>query len=456
MALAREAGLPLDPWQEETLRVMLAERADGKWAAREVALIVPRQNGKGNVLAALALAGLFLFGEEMILHSAHELKTAIEAFKRLKQCIQSVPWLDGLVAKYPESHGFEGIVLKPDEETGVVREIRFVARSKSSGRGFSADRVILDEAFNLTAAMISALMPTLSARENPQIVYTSSAPINDPCSDVLRKICRRGRKGEDSSLAFIEFCCEDDVDPSSRKAWAQANPAYPHRIGPDDIRSELDAMELPDFLLERLGVWVDDEDTDGQVLPAEQWKATQNDSSLLEGVPCFALEVAEDRSWSAIGAAGRSSLGERVHAEVIEYRAGTDWIVARVGELIATHGAAGIVVPKATAAASMIAALTKAGVTVIEVTTEDQARYCGDLLDAVINERLWHRDQAALNVSVRGAVKRDAGDSGWCWSRRRSAIDIGPLVAVTNAAGQFGLAPPATATPFMFTIGGTT
>ena len=59
------------------------ERADGKWAAFETALIVPRQNGKGSILEARELAGLFLFGEQLILHSAHEFKTAQEAFRRV-------------------------------------------------------------------------------------------------------------------------------------------------------------------------------------------------------------------------------------------------------------------------------------------------------------------------------------------------------------------------------------
>lgn len=70
--LASSAGLHLDDWQQFALTSMLGERADGKWAAFETALIVARQNGKGSVLEARELAGLYLFGEQLILHSAHE------------------------------------------------------------------------------------------------------------------------------------------------------------------------------------------------------------------------------------------------------------------------------------------------------------------------------------------------------------------------------------------------
>ena len=73
--LAALAGLFLDPWQELVLQSALSERADGKWAALEVGLVVPRQNGKGSILEARELAGMFLLGEELILHSAHVFKT---------------------------------------------------------------------------------------------------------------------------------------------------------------------------------------------------------------------------------------------------------------------------------------------------------------------------------------------------------------------------------------------
>jgi hypothetical protein len=74
--LASELGLFLDPWQQWVLEQSLGERPDGRWAAFQVCLLCPRQNGKGSILEARELAGLFLFGEKKITHSAHEAKTA--------------------------------------------------------------------------------------------------------------------------------------------------------------------------------------------------------------------------------------------------------------------------------------------------------------------------------------------------------------------------------------------
>lgn len=44
--LAAVAGLELLPWQQLVLRNALGEKHD-RWAAFEVGLVVPRQNGKG-------------------------------------------------------------------------------------------------------------------------------------------------------------------------------------------------------------------------------------------------------------------------------------------------------------------------------------------------------------------------------------------------------------------------
>lgn len=202
--LAASAGLVLDPWQELVLEGALAEEPDprrrgkNRWCAPEVGVIVPRQNGKGGILEARELAGLFLFGERLILHSAHEFKTASEAFKRILVLIQNTPDLWREVKPkggVRTSHGDEGIELRSGQR------LRFVARSTGSGRGFTGDCIILDEAYNLSAANMSALLPTLAAVPNPQLWYTSSAPLPRQESDTLRRLCARGRAGAREAMA---------------------------------------------------------------------------------------------------------------------------------------------------------------------------------------------------------------------------------------------------------------
>jgi hypothetical protein len=47
--LLGEWGFGYDDWQQFTMREALREQPDGRWAAKEVGLEVPRQNGKGEL-----------------------------------------------------------------------------------------------------------------------------------------------------------------------------------------------------------------------------------------------------------------------------------------------------------------------------------------------------------------------------------------------------------------------
>ena len=245
VALAAVAALELDPWQRFVLEAGLRRR-EGRWAAFEVCLIVARQNGKGTVLEALELAALFLFPDvRLILHSAHEFKTAAEAFLRIRSVIEQNPDLDSQVSRIRTAAGAEAIELKDG------KRLRFVARSSGSGRGFTSDLVILDEAYKLGDQEMSALLPTLTARPDPQVWYTSTA--GNPGSVQLGRVRERGVNGGGGSLAFMEWSADElGYDPASPADWARANPGLGIRISSDYIERERDALGPEAFARERL------------------------------------------------------------------------------------------------------------------------------------------------------------------------------------------------------------
>jgi phage terminase large subunit-like protein len=267
VALAAEAGLRLDPWQRLVLEAGLRRRGS-RWAAFEVCLIVARQNGKGTVLEALELAALFLFPDvRLILHSAHQFKTAAEAFLRVRSVIEGNPDLESQVARIRTAAGAEAIELKDG------KRLRFVARSSGSGRGFTSDLVILDEAYELGDQEMAALLPTLSARPDPQVWYTSTA--GDPGSVQLGRVRERGVAGGDQSLAFLEWSADEAAyDPGDRRDWARANPGLGIRIAEDYVEREMSALGPEAFARERLSIG--DYPVDGgawETISADAWGA---------------------------------------------------------------------------------------------------------------------------------------------------------------------------------------
>jgi hypothetical protein len=170
LELVATAGLKPDPWQGMVLRDSLGE-VNKKWAAREVALILPRQSGKDEVCIYREIAGLYLLGERLIISSAHEFATSLESFRRLLEVIEGTPDFSRRVRKVTKTHGAEGVEL----DTG--QRITFRTRTATGARGFTADLVICNEAMVLSEDAHSTLVPTQSARPNPQTWYRRARSI---------------------------------------------------------------------------------------------------------------------------------------------------------------------------------------------------------------------------------------------------------------------------------------
>ena len=433
--LAALAGLHLDGWQQHVLRNALGERADGSWAAFEVGVCVPRQNGKGAILEARELAGLFLLGERLIIHSAHQFDTSLEAFRRLLQLIEDTPDLDAEVAKVSNAHGEEGITLRSGSR------IRFRTRTKGGGRGFSADCLILDEAMFLAESFHGALLPILSARPNPQVWYTGSAVDQYVHENgvVFSRVRKRGIDGDTAGLAYFEWSLDADnpglVDyrtATTEEAWAAANPALNIRISPEHVAYEQQSLGHREFVVERLNVG-DWPAADGMasVIDLARWDALEDAASVLPDPVALAFDMAPDRSMASIAAAGVRADG-RAHVEIVEHRRGTSWLPGRVAELVAAHENVGVGCDATGPAASLLPELQALGVIPEAFTSQEHAQACGRFFDAVEQATVRHLGSGELRTAVRGADRRPLGDA-WAWSRKNSSADISPLVAATLA-----------------------
>lgn len=425
--LAAHAGLILDDWQRFSLDVALGERRDGQWSAFEVGLVVPRQDGKGAILEARELAGLFLFGERLILHSAHEFKTAQEAFRRILFLVENTPDLWKRVLRVRTSHGEEGIELRSGAR------LRFVARSTGSGRGFSGDTVILDEAYALTSEAMAALLPTMAARPNPQLWYTSSAGMT--ASTHLKSVRARGIAGVDAHLAYLEWSAPEEAIRSldDRRWWAMANPALGIRMSEEFIAKEFAAMssDLRQFARERLGIW-SDEVADTVVAP-DVWQQAQ-EMTAHPGQPLvLGVEVHGDNDAGAIVAADGKAL------EVVEHQVGADWLASRTFELCARHRPTAVALDASGPARSLLPDLEGRGFRVVKLGSTDMGAACTAWLADLAEGLMAVRPHAGLTAAVAKATKKPTGDT-WVW--RRGDEDMSTLIAATAAWWQSKQPPP--------------
>jgi len=424
-------GFPLSDSQKLTLRNGLGERSDGSWAATRIADFGPRQGtGKNDKIAARELAGLILFGEELIIHTAHEFPTANESFLRLVSVFEAWDDLRAKVARIRYANGEQGIELISGQR------LKYRARTGGSGRGFAkADLIVYDEAQHLAQEHIAASGPAKLSNPNSQTWYAGSGGL--ATSAVAWAIRRSAMKGTGGRLAYTEMTAAVDgvaPDPLDRDAWYSCIPGLGRWVTEEGVLALYDELGPELFCREILCVWEPDPgDASNAIIPAEQWDALKvaTSSPIVSG-QTFALDVSPDRKWTSFAVAGRTT-DESIQLEVFDRRPGTSWVVERAKKLYTDHRKP-IRIEKGGPAGSLVTLLEEQGVEVEQVSTRDLARATGQFIDAALSGNLRHLGDPNLRAAVVGAELRASGDAE-LWARRSSKMDISPLVSCTIALG---------------------
>lgn len=451
--LCELAGLDLDEWQDASLRIALGKRPDGSglWAHRLVGAEVPRQDGKGVILEGRQLAGMFLIPDELlIIHTAHEFKTATESFTRLAALVEDEPLLSREVETIYTANGKEAIILKPTDEHPRKR-VKFLARSKKSGRGFTSDLLIFDEAQELSAEMVGAAGPTQSARPNPQTIYTGTA--GDQHADVWANVRDSGIQGTPRQ-AWIEYAAGDpddhvgdSIDLDDRREWYRANPAMhgpSPRMTEEAVENDRAMMDDENFARERLCLWWVERRV--SIIDADVWADLIKPGCEVGDKVCFAVDVPPERDSASIAVASELADGRR-HAELVDHRPGTSWVVERIVELDEKWSPQHIAIQPTSPAGSLMTeiadALSEKRVPVLPVSGVHLSQACGAFLDLVNDGRLdvQQNHTAEMAAAVDAARKRELTDGGFVWNRRDASSNIAPLMALTLATHAVGVEP---------------
>jgi hypothetical protein len=481
LEFAAAHGIDLDDWQSWVLTESLGTKTDGTWSAFEVAEIIARQNGKNATVEVRELFGLFVLSEPLIIHTAHEFKASNEHFLRVQDKIKSDADLDRRIKSIITSHGEEAVLLRPMPSLifgpgrkmirkSVAPRLRFLARSRGSGRSFTCDCLVWDEAMILSDDQVGASMPTMSAVPNPQLWYLASAGYPD--STQLASIRKRGIHG-DPDLAFFEWSirphnelcprderngrrtnryivCDKHDDRDDPANWAKANPALGIRITEQHVAKELKGMPPDTFDVERLGAgqWPTD-DEDWGAITQEQWDACQVKVTGGTVTPvCFAFDVTPNLDYAAIAVAWQRPSDGRVILEIPRlktdglpcFRRGTGWVVPALLDLRKRWRPLGIAAPKTAPASALIDDAENHGIELLKMSSTEEAQAFTLMITGIRGQLIGHLgpdDAPEMRTAAKHAETRDIGDGMRGWSRKNSATDITPLTAGTAAYWAF-------------------
>lgn len=437
--LSASLGMPLDEWQEQALEAAMGERTDGRWASKFVGVSAPRQNGKSQLIVARALAGALLFGEKMIIISAHETDTAREIWKRLIDVIEANPTLEKRVTGRMDAINREFIAFGK----GADRQtIKLKARRSSGSRGFSADCLLLDEAQILGKQSWGSIVPTMSAMPNPQMWLFGTPPTEGDDPFAFSRV-RDSSLSKKARHCWLEWAADPTDDFDDPETWAKANPAYGVRISYEACADDRAAMDDEQFARERLGMW--SSGVKRGVIPAPSWSEAEDERSLAVDRFALGVEVGPDLAWASVALAGQRA-DEDWHIELNDDQhtrgAGVVWLVPHLKAMLeANPQVRGLV---ADVGGPIAPLLEQKGdrwvfkdapeVTVTPLKVAELGSACSLVLDGIVTGWLHHIGQPQLSAAALAAGKRALGDTGkWVWSRKAATSDITPIQAATYA-----------------------
>lgn len=443
-------GRPLDPWQAFAIehglgQIALPDMSEFEWSAPQCGCWLPRQNGKGDIILALELGWLFIFKVTLTVHSAHEYKTAQEAFLRITGVIdENEDVFAQYIKRVWQANGEQGVELKKLPSGQAGPRLRFMARTNKAGKGFSAPKLVLDEGQELTEQMMKAILFVMSAQQNPQIWFFGTPPEENDAW--IYNVKEAGEDGDPKTL-WLDWGMET-IDTNDRSACElMRDPAEHRRRNPSlgiirpngtGLRQTAVNNELrllgpgKAFAMDRLGMWLPRARREGDAsVNPEVWYSRRTAAKVRPDPVAIAFSVNARRTHATIGFAGMVAGKWRVG--LIEHKPGTAWLLPRLAEIKHTYNVVAFTVDAKSEAT--IEELKQIGIQKPEAEEDakmgdlivpfaaDVATAFGLIVDAANNDELAHHDEPPMNAAVTVPPRPLAGGSTF---DHRRGVEVGP------------------------------
>lgn len=450
--LLERYGIKLLPWQKQILYRWMAveETSPGsgvwQWVNTDCGLLVPRQNGKSELMIARIVGGMVFLGEAMI-YTAHSDNTVKEIKRRVLRFFYDAE--EEIRNLLTDEFDAEPKSLDYIELRNRARCV-FRTRTRTNGLGSTNDVLLLDEDQEETDAQQEALLPTIAAgkNHNHQTIRVGTPPSGGGSGTVFMRMRKNVLDGKTTEICWQEWSVETMTDPADEDAWYATNPSLGYFLMKTAVRGESQKMAVDSFNKMRLG-WVAGVEN-MRAISDDQWnvlaveKGTYSDDPRdLVPLPenpniVYAVKFAPDASAVTL-AVGVIMPDGRVHVEVVERKpmsAGTTWLAIwllerwRKPNKVIIDGAAGTQL--------LVEELVRSNGKMSKKILTPNAREAGaafaDFHTGIENATLTHFNQPALNLSIRTVKKRSIGKDGmFGYASMNPDIQVDPTEAVALA-----------------------
>lgn len=446
--LLEHYGVKLLPWQKAILYRWMAveqdESGEWKWVNTDCGLLVPRQNGKSELIICRIIGGMIFLGEAII-YTAHSDNTVKEIKRRIMQFFYDAEseirdMLTDEFDKEPKSLDYV-------ELRNRARCV-FRTRTRTNGLGSTNDVLILDEDQEESDDQQEALLPTISSgkRQNHQTIRAGTPPSGGGKGTVFLRMRKTVLDGKTTDVCWQEWSVETITDVSDEEAWYIANPSLGYFLMKSAVKAESQKMAIDSFNKMRLG-WIAGVEN-MRAISDDQWTPLGVDEKTYPGdelVPLsenpnlvYAIKFAPDGSAVSL-AVGVNMLDGRVHIELLERKAlsaGTGWLSKwllerwRKANKIVIDGAAGTQL----LVEELVRSERKMSKRILTPNVKEAGAAYAAFYEAIENKKLTHFNQPALNVSIRTVKRRSIGRDGmYGYASMNPDIQVDPTEAAAFA-----------------------
>jgi phage terminase large subunit-like protein len=415
----RFCGLRVEPFQRAIVAEVFADR-------RELLVLLARGNGKTSLMAAAGLFSLLSTREPAIYVCAASRDQARLLFEIAKRMVRAHPELERRITPRYSELRVDGGFLK------------VIASDAPLAHGLTPSLVLVDELHaHRDGELYEAMRTSMLKRPGSRMVTISTAGAD--ADGVLGRLRARAlaqpvvtrdgalTRAVGPSLAMLEWSVPDDWAGQDLAPVLAANPAS--WITREGLAEQREAVADIAFRRYHCNQWV----AGGQHwLPIGAWQACADPTATIHPQErvYVGVDVGGERSASAVVAVTEDL---RVACSVFTGNEAVLACAARVRELAEDYTVAEVVADPWRFQQSMLE-LAERGVPVTEFP-QSNARMgpASERLHAAIVEgRLRHPDDPALNAHVRQAIARDT-PRGWRIDKLKSRDNIDACVALAMA-----------------------
>ena len=420
---------PLLPWQKYVSERMMVVDRKGDYKITTQGLLIARQQGKTHLARMRILYELFAEPRKSrVIGLSSNRNMAIDTFRQVVSVIENNPELMAMVKQIRYANGQESVTLLD----GSMYEI--AAATRDGVRGKTAHLIFVDELREITREAWAAIRPTTTAT-NGVLLTCSNA--GDAFSEVLNGLRETALSYPPKSLGWWEYSAEPFCKLTDVEQILQANPAIGYTTKLETIQEYIKTAKPEDARTEHLCLWVDAISSPWPYRAFED--LTVQDLQLSPGATTvFGIDIAVTKKKASLVAAqlmpdGKIGVGIMHQWEsdvaIDELKMAADikgwWDQYRPTMLCYDKYAT----------ASIASRLQQSGCKVVDMSGQIFYTACGDLLEAIVNNRIAHNGQSELVSSMNNCGAK-LSDAGWRIVRRKSAGDVSAAIALAMVVHQ--------------------